>query len=136
MLSAIRAGFLYFVIVFAAGFVLGTFRVIVLVPLTGELAAVALELPITLVISWLVCRRLVVRFSVPALASHRSAMGAMAFCILMLAELGLSVLVFNRSGAEYLGHLQTAPGLLGLAGQIAFAFIPLWLLHHQQRPST
>jgi hypothetical protein len=125
MPSAIKAGLLYFVIVFAAGFVLGTLRVIVLLPLIGEIAAVALELPIILTISWLVCRRLISRFSVPATASHRLAMGALAFCLLMLAEVGLSVLVFDRSGAEYLAHLQMAPGLLGLAGQIAFALLPL-----------
>lgn len=136
MSSAIRAGALYFAIVFAAGFVLGALRVTVLMPLIGELPAVALELPIILFISWIVCRRLVAQFSVPAMASQRAAMGALAFVLLMLAELGLSVLVFDRSGAEYLAHLQTAPGLLGLAGQIVFAFIPLGLLRHQQRPPT
>ena len=134
MLSATKAGIFYFAIVFAAGFLLGTLRVTVIIPLIGELLAVALELPIILFISWLVCRRLVAQFSVPAMASHRAAMGALAFGLLMLAELGLSVLVFDRSGAEYLAHLQTAPGLLGLAGQIVFAFIPLGLLRHQQRP--
>ena len=123
---AITAGFLYFAIVFAAGFVLGTLRVIVLMRFTGELTAVALELPIILIISWLVCRRLISRFSVPAIISLRLAMGALAFCLLMLAELGLSVFAFNRSGAEYLAHLQTAPGCLGLAGQIAFALFPLF----------
>jgi len=125
MLSAIKAGILYFAIVFAAGFLLGTLRVFILLPLTGEFTAVALELPIMLIISWLACRRLVARFSVRAMVLQRLAMGVLAFCLLMLAELGLSVLAFNRSGAEYLALLQTAPGLLGLAGQIAFALFPL-----------
>ena len=125
MPSAIKAGILYFAIVFAAGFLLGTLRLFILLPLTGEFAAVALELPVMLIISWLACRRLVARFSVPAMVSQRLAMGVLAFCLLMLAEVGLSVLAFNRSGAEYLALLQTAPGLLGLAGQIAFALFPL-----------
>ena len=136
MPSAIRAGILYFAIVFAAGFLLGALRVTVLVPLIGELPAVALELPIILFISWTACLRLVAQFSVPAMASHRAAMGALAFGLLMLAELGLSVLVFDRSGAEYLAHLLTAPGLLGLAGQIVFAFMPLELLRERRGPST
>jgi hypothetical protein len=136
MPSAIRAGALYFAIVFAAGFVLGALRVTVIIPLIVELPAVALELPIILFISWIVCRRLVAQFSVPAIASQRAAMGALAFGLLMLAELGLSVLVFDRSVAEYLAGLRTAPGLLGLAGQIAFAFMPLGLLRQRRRPPT
>ena len=125
MSPTLNAGFLYFAIVFATGFVLGTLRVFVILPLTGELAAVALELPIILIISWLTCRKLVAQFSVPAMAAQRLAMGALAFCLLMLAEVGLSVLAFDRSGAEYFALLQTTPGLLGLAGQIAFALFPL-----------
>ena len=136
MPSAIRAGALYFAIVFAAGFVLGALRVIVIMPLIGELFAVALELPIILFVSWIACRRLVAQFSVPAMASHRAAMGALAFGLLMLAELGLSVLVFDRSVAEYLAGLQLVPGLLGLVGQIIFALMPLGLLRHQRGSST
>lgn len=134
--SPITAGALYFAIVFAAGFVLGALRVTLLTPLIGKLPAVALELPIILFISWIVCRRLVTQFSVPAMASHRAAMGALAFGLLMMAELGLSFLVFDRSGAAYLADLLSAPGLLGLAGQIAFAFIPLGLLRQRLGPST
>ena len=136
MPSAIKAGILYFAIVFAAGFLLGTLRVFILLPLTGEFAAVALELPVMLVISWLACRKLISRFSVPATTEPRLVMGALAFGLLLLAEVGLSGFAFNRSVAEYFALLQTAPGLLGLAGQIAFAFIPLLLLRHQRWPST
>jgi hypothetical protein len=136
MPSAIRAGALYFAIVFAAGFVLGALRVTVLMPLIGELPAVALELPVILFISWIACRRLIAQFSVPAMAPHRAAMGALAFGLLMLAELALSVLVFDRSGAEYLAGLQSAPGLLGLAGQLVFASMPLGLLRQRRGPAT
>ena len=131
MPSAAKAGFLYFAIVFSAGFVLGTLRVFILLPLIGELAAVAFELPVMLIISWLVCRKLVTRFSVPAMASQRLAMGASAFGLLVLAETCLSIFVFNRPAAEYFSLLQTPPGLLGLAGQIACGLIPLWLLNHR-----
>jgi hypothetical protein len=125
MPAAIRAGVLYFAIVFTAGFLLGALRVFIILPIIGGLAAVALELPVILFISWLACRKLVTQLSVPALASHRIAMGASAFAMLMLAELALSVLVFSRSGPEFLADLRTPPGLLGLAGQIAFALLPL-----------
>lgn len=131
MPSAIKAGLLYFVIVFAAGFVLGTLRVIVLLPFIGEIAAVALELPVMLAISWLACSRLGAQFSVPAKIPHRLAMGAVAFGLLMLAEFGLSVFAFNQSVAEYFTHLLTTSGLLGLAGQIAFGLLPLLQLRQK-----
>lgn len=136
MPSAARAGIFYFVIVFAAGILLGVLRVTVLLPRMGELPAVALELPIILLISWIVCRWLVARFSVPATPSHRAAMGALAFALLMLAELGLSTLVFGWPWPEYLAHYQTEPGLLGLSGQIVFALMPWALLVQLRRPST
>ncbi len=131
MPSAIKAGLLSFVIVFAAGFVLGTLRVIVILPFIGEIAAVALELPVMLAISWLVCRRLATQFSVPEKIPHRLAMGTVAFGLLMLAEFGLSVFAFNRSGAEYFALFLTASGLLGLAGQIAFGLFPLLQLRQK-----
>lgn len=122
--SALKAGLSYFAMVFAAGFVLGALREFVLVPSIGEFAAVALELPVILIISWLGCRKLVAWFSVPATASQRLAMGALAFGLLMLAESSLSVFVFNRTAAGYISLLQTPSGLLGLAGQTVFAFFP------------
>jgi hypothetical protein len=131
MPSAIKAGLLYFVIVFATGFVLGTLRVIVLLPLIGQIAAVALELPVMLAISWLACSKLATQFSVPAKIPHRLTIGAVAFGLLLLAEFGLSVFAFNRSGAEYFALSLTTSGLLGLAGQIAFGLFPLLQLRQK-----
>ena len=54
--GAIRAGLAYFVVVFAAGFALGTFGVFLLIPHLGETVAVLAELPVVLTISWFVCR--------------------------------------------------------------------------------
>ena len=125
MASALKAATLYFAIVFAAGFALGTLRVLAVIPVIGELAAVALEVPVILAVSWFVCRRLAMRFSVPPETGPRMAMGALAFGFLMLAEFALSIFLFGRSGAAYFALLQTPPGLLGLAGQIAFALLPI-----------
>lgn len=47
------AGLAYFTLVFAAGFALGTARVLVLLPGVGETTAVLLELPLILTVSWL-----------------------------------------------------------------------------------
>ena len=51
-----RAGALYAIIVFPIGFVLGTIRVLLLVPRLGGTTAVVLEVPFMLTASWFVCR--------------------------------------------------------------------------------
>lgn len=56
MMRAALAGLAYFTLVFAAGFGLGTLRVLALAPILGEGGAVLLELPIILAIAWMACR--------------------------------------------------------------------------------
>ena len=122
---ALKAGAAYFAIVFAAGFVLGTARVLLVIPLVGELPATLLELPVMLGISWFVCGKLIKRFKVPQATSPRVIMGAVAFSLLMFAEVILSLTIFQRPVQEFTHELTTPQGLLGLAGQIAFALMPL-----------
>ena len=136
MVRSISAGLAYVGIVFAAGFVLGAIRVLVLLPRLGETTAVLLELPVILGISWFVCRWLVDRFTVPVGTPHRLAMGFVAFAVLMAAEVGVSVFGFGRTYAEHLARYRDLPAMIGLAGQIAFAAFP-WIQARTRRdPSS
>jgi hypothetical protein len=119
-----RAAIVYFALVFAAGFALGTMRVFLVAPLWGELPAVMLESPIMIIVSWLACGSTIRRFGVRGRRAGL-AMGAFAFALLMIAELALSVFAFGRSPADFLRAFGTAAGAVGLTGQVAFALIPL-----------
>jgi hypothetical protein len=123
--AALKAGFAYFAVAFAAGFALGTLRVLVVAPRLGEAAAVLLELPVMLAISWAACGWVLDRFAVPPGGLHRLATGAFAFALLMLAELAVAVIAFGRSPAEHLAAYRSAGAALGLAAQLAFAAFPL-----------
>lgn len=125
MAAALRAGIFYFVIVFTVGFVLGTVRVFLIVPRFGETNAVLLELPAIIAFSWISCSWLVRRFAVPPGIAERLAMGGIAFALLMLGELGVSVWGFGRTVAEHIASFQAPGAQLGLAAQIAFALFPL-----------
>jgi hypothetical protein len=125
-------GILYVAAVFAAGFVLGVLRTLVLVPLLGELGAVLAELPVILTIAWLVCTRILRRW--PLSPPAAAAMGATAFLLLMLAEAGLSTLLAGRSLAEHLALYAQLPHQVGLAGQLAFAVFPWMQARRSQRP--
>lgn len=119
-----RAGCLYFAIAFAAGFLLGTLRVLFLAPRLGEMPATLLELPVMLALGWLAAGRLVARLHRPS-PTRRAAMGAIALGLLLAAEAALGILAFGRSLAAHLALYAAAPQALGLAAQLAFALLPL-----------
>jgi hypothetical protein len=121
---AVLAAFLYFAVIFAAGFGLGAVRVLVTAPRLGELGGVLLELPVILSISWVVCGRSVRGFGLAGHPGAALAMGALAFAMLMIAELVLAVALFGRTPAEHYAAYRQPAGLIGLAGQIAFGLTP------------
>jgi hypothetical protein len=128
----LQAGIAYFGVVFALGFVLGTLRVLVLAPTLGSTGAVLVEIPVMLMVSWIVCGWLIARFAVPPNLGDRLLMGAPAIGLLLMAELGVSVLAFGRSVTEHIATYRETDALLGLAAQIAFAIFPV--VRDQKRP--
>ena len=126
MTQTIKAATAYFAIVFGIGFVLGTARVLVIIPRIGELAAVLLEVPVMLATSWFAARWCIARFAVARNAAPRLAMGFTAFALVMVAELVLSVLLFGRTPAQHFAAYRHMTAGLGLAAQLAFALFP-WL---------
>ncbi len=117
------AGSAYFAGVFALGFALGVPRTLLLEPAIGATAAVLVELPLILGFSWWWCRRLLARRMLGV--GGRALMGGSAFALLMLAELALSTLLAGRTPGEHFALYAQARNLLGLAGQLAFAALPL-----------
>ncbi len=121
-MTALSLGLRYFAGVFAIAFALGTIRTLWLAPAIGAIAAVAIEVPLILTVSWWWGRRLLAGQTLAT--AERAVMGGSAFVWLMLAEFGLAM-AFGRAPAAYLASFLTADGLLGLAGQLAFAALPL-----------
>lgn len=105
----LRAGALYFLLVFALGTAFGILRIGILVPRLGATGALLLELPAMLVAAWFICRNILRRIEVPR--SLRLAMGATYFLLLLLAELIL--------GALFGGFADGGIGPLALAGLLA-----------------
>ena len=121
-----RAAALYAAALLAAGFALGTLRVLALAPRVGEVAAVALELPLMLGLAWLVAARLRRSRTGPGTGGALLGMGALAVVLLLCAEAGLAAGMFGQTVAGFLAGLATPHGLLGLAGQMVSGIIP-WL---------
>jgi len=123
-MTAARAGTAYFLVVFIVAFAVGAFRVTVVAPRLGAVVAVSLEAPLILVVSWFVSRWACARFAVSRSMVRRLAMGAVAFALLMAAELALSVIAFGRPVDVYLASFMTPEGLIGFTSQVVFAVIP------------
>ncbi|MEJ2385577.1 MAG: hypothetical protein P8Y54_14535 [Xanthomonadales bacterium] len=125
MKRTLRAGFVYFLIVFTIGFVLGSLRVLVVAPRIGELAAVLVELPVMLLAAWIVCSALTTRFRVARNTRDRIIMGGHALALLLIAEIALSKFVFGNPMGSIVAAYLTPHGFVGLCGQLAFAVFPL-----------
>ncbi|WP_118856525.1 hypothetical protein [Sphingomonas mesophila] len=134
MSAALRAGAAYFVAAFALGSVLGTVRVVLLEQAFGPWTAVAIELPVMLAASWWLCGWAIRRWRVPWGASPRAAMGALAFALLIAAEIALGIGLFGRSLGEQIGEMTAGTGLAGLISQLAFALFPL--VRHRDKTDT
>lgn len=129
-MTILRAAVAYWAAVFALGFVLGTIRVVWVIPLVGLLSATLIELPLILGGSWLAAGWLVRRFALER-QGEALAVGALAFAILMVAECALAVTLMGQSPAQWLADRGKPHALLGLGGQVMFALIP-WLVVRQK----
>jgi hypothetical protein len=125
MRRALLAATSYFLIVFAAGFVLGAVRTLWLAPVVGQVTAVAIELPAMIAASWLASGWVLRRFRIGPELAMRAGIGAIAFGLLMLAEFALFTATGRGDVAEFLGALAAPAGALGLAGQLLFAVFPV-----------
>ena len=123
--AGLRAGTAYFVLVFLWGSALGTGRTLFLEPRLGTVAATLIELPLMLLLSWWLCGLVLSRHFVPASLKARAAMGGLAFLLLMAAELGLSLYAVGGSVSGHFDAYREPAPLIGLAGQVLFALLPL-----------
>lgn len=119
-----RAAAAYWAMIFVLGFALGTLRVMWGAQALGETGFILIEVPIMLLASWLAAKAVVRRFAVqPGRAAL--AMGALAFALLMAAEVTLTA-ILGGDPAAWLAGLIRPPGLYGFIGQLAFGLMP-WL---------
>jgi hypothetical protein len=142
-MPVLKAGVLYFAVVFGAGFVLGPVRLLWAVPRFGTRAAELMEMPIMLAVIVLAARAIVRRFALPATLSRRLAMGAAALALLLCAEVALLALR-GLSLPAYLAALDPVSGTVYFAMLGVFAMMPVlvardagssWHVPVSQRPS-
>jgi hypothetical protein len=109
-MQVLKAGLLYFALVFGVGFVLGPMRVFWLVPHFGERTAELMEMPIMLMIMMVAAQWVVRRLAVPSTWSSRLGMGGFALGLLLAAEWVLVLWLRGLSIGEYVAGRDPVSG--------------------------
>lgn len=132
-MKRLQAAGLYFLLVFSAGFMLGTVRVLFIVPAIGERAAELLEMPLMLLVVAMAARFIAGKFAGSIHGTPQWLhVGAIAFACMLTADVGVGVALRGMtvwqalverdpvSGTAYylaLAFLALAPSLFARTGQ-------------------
>jgi len=125
MMQILKAGMLYFVFVFAAGFLLGTIRTLWVVPRLGTRTAELIETPVMLVVISISARLIVRRLAMPNRVSIRLGMGCIALIFLLAVEFTLVLRLRGISVNEYFATLDPVSGTVYYISLGIFAVMPI-----------
>jgi len=101
-MKILKAGLLYFVFVFGAGFVLGTIRTLWMVPRFGARTAELMETPIMFVITVLAARWVARHLLLPFALATRLGVGSVALAFLLAVEFTVVLWLRGLTIGEYI----------------------------------
>ena len=125
VMQILKAGLLYFALVFGAGFVLGPFRILWVVPRFGTRMAELMETPIMFGVILIAARWIVRHLAIPSTPSRRLGMGCIALGLLLAAEFTLVPWLQGLSIREYLATRDPVSGTVYYLMLGVFAIMPL-----------
>jgi len=126
MMGTLKAGAVYFALVFAAGFMLGTIRTLWVVPRLGVRTAELAEAPVMFCISILAARWVVRHIQFSPLRSRRLAVGCIALGLMLLAEFTLGLWIRGMTAREFFSARDPVSGTVYFMTLGAFAVIPVF----------
>jgi hypothetical protein len=123
--QALKAGVLYFALAFGAGFVLGSIRILWVVPHFGERTAELMEAPIMLLLIMLAARWVARRFALASTSTTRLAVGCVGLGLLLAAELTMVLWIRRLTIGEYFASRDSVAGTVYIVMLGVFAIMPL-----------
>ncbi len=125
----------YFLIVFGTGFVLGTIRVLFILPLLGERTAELMEMPLMLAVIVVAARWITRRYLQQAQSREQLVVGLTAMNYMLAAEFLVGVTLRGLSPMEVWLNRDPVSGTAYYLSLLLFATMP-WLLAHRQPVTT
>ena len=119
----LRVAILYFLLVFGAGFVLGTGRVLILVPLLGERTAELLEMPLMLGVI-VAAARWVAGHKLEARQSSALWVGFIAMSFVLVADLAVGMGLRGMSARDVFLNRDPVSGSAYYVALLLFAVMP------------
>lgn len=135
MTPMIRASFLYFALVMGAGFLLGSVRVLFVVPHLGERWAELAEMPIMAMVIFVAAGYILRRYPEVQTRGRVLVVGFTALALSVSAELVLAVVLQSQSLAEYLASRDKISGSVYLVMLVVFALMPRLRLARPIKPA-
>jgi hypothetical protein len=126
-MQILKAGLLYFAIVFGAGFVLGTIRTLWIVPRFGARTAELMEAPIMFVITVLAARWVVRHLLLPFTLATRLGVGSVALAFLLTVEFTVVLWLRGLTIGEYIRQRDPVAGTVYILMLGVFAAMPAFV---------
>jgi len=126
-MAVLKAGAVYFLFVFGVGFLLGTIRVLWVVPQIGERPAELAEMPLMLGMIFLGARWLVLRMVRPPIPSKLLAAGAFALLLMVACEFTLVLSLRRLTISQYLAIRDPISGSAYVVSLALLALMPVLL---------
>lgn len=124
-MKILRAGVLYFALVFGAGFILGPIRLYFVVPRIGTRMAELMETPIMMAVIFFAAKWVVRRLEIPPYPGMRLGTGFIAFILLLTAEFGFVLWLQGLSISDYIAARDPVSGAVYYISLGIFAIMPM-----------
>ena len=125
VVKILKSGVLYFALVFGGGFVLGTIRVLWIVPRVGTRTAELMEIPVMFVVTILAARWVVRRLSLLPTPATRLGVGFVALGFLLVTEFSVVLWLRGLTIRGYLASRDPVAGTVYFVMLGVFAVMPL-----------
>ena len=123
-MRVLKAGVIYFLLLFALGWILGPMGELWAVPRFGRMTALLVEAIIMLIAMIVAAGWVTLRFDVPRTLGSTIPVGLVALVILAPAEIAGALWVRGQSLQDYAASFVTGPGLISLVLFVLFAVMP------------
>jgi hypothetical protein len=130
-MNTVKAGGLYFALVFTAGWILGPVRELLVIPLVGQTAGLLLEAPVMILVMISAARWVIQKLRIPSAMMSRLTIGLIGLGFLMIAEVAGTLCVRRLSLAEYVVTFGSVSGAISLLLFLLYVVMPLFVNREQ-----